>query len=195
MLRAVLLHNTASMSSRLIFAFALSLALHGGLLLPDALQRLTVAPPPAVLQATLRLPPKPEAEPPLAEPLLKNTLDREEKPPVVKPPSPPRPPEKPAVKARPSVKSETKRVVRIAQRKLSEYVFYPEAARQRGIEGTVGLLIILAADGAVEDVRIVASSGYPILDNAAAKGAWAIQKLPGATARELPLDYTFRLIP
>jgi len=195
MLRAVLLHNTAFMSSRLIFAFALSLALHGGLLLPDAPQRLTAAPPPAELQAILRLPPKPEAKAPIAEPLLKNTLDREETSKAVKAPSPPRPPEKPAAKTRPSVKSETKREVRIAQRKLSEYVFYPEAARQRGIEGTVGLLIILAANGAVEDVRIVASSGYPILDNAAAKGAWAIQRLPGRTTRELPLGYTFRLIP
>jgi len=79
------------------------------------------------------------------------------------------------------------------QRKLSEYVFYPEAARARGIEGTVYLFLVLSEDGIVEDVRIVTSSGYPVLDNAAAKGAWAAQKLPGSKTGEYP--YIFRLIP
>ena len=182
-----MLHNSALMSRRLIIALALSLALHGGLLLPDALKRLTAAPPPAALQATLRLPPRPE--PAAAEPLLKNTLDGEETPAVAKKLIVPPVPEKPNAKVRPDIKRE----VQIAQKKLSQYVFYPESARVRGIEGTVYLLLVLSADGTVEDVQIAASSGYPILDNAAAKGAWAVQRLPGVKTGEIP--YTFKLVP
>ena len=70
------------MTLRLIPALALSLALHIGILLPDFVNRLALAPPPPTLVATLRLPPKPDVEP---EPLLKNTIDAEETPQVVKP--------------------------------------------------------------------------------------------------------------
>ncbi len=176
------------MPLRLILALALSLALHGGLLLRDILKRPSVAPPPPALQASLRLPPKPEAVP--FDPLLKNTLDVEESPKTVK--ELPLPPvqKKQLSKPQPSVK----RDAQVAQKKLSEYVFYPAEANLRGIEGTVGLLIILSADGSVEDVRIFATSGYPILDNAAAKGVWAMQKLPGTKTREIPVSYTFRLV-
>ena len=59
--------------SRLVAAFALSLALHGGLLLADFLKRPPAPPPRPALQAMLRLPPKVELPP--AESLLKNTLD------------------------------------------------------------------------------------------------------------------------
>lgn len=182
-----MLHNSALMSRRLILALALSLALHGGLLLPDALKRLTAAPSPPALQAILRLPPRPE--PPAAEPLLKNTLDAEEKPAVAKTLIVPPAPGKPAAKIRP----DTKREVEVAQKKLSQYVFYPESARARGIEARFYLLLVLSADGTVEDVQIAVSSGYPILDNAAAKGAWAVQRLPGVKTGEFP--YTFKLVP
>ena len=108
MLRRVLLHNSKSMSLRLITAFALSLVLHGGLLLPDILKRLSVAPPRPALQATLRLPPKRE-EPP-AEPLLKDSIATEDTPEVAKTPPPaPAPPTKNAL---------VKREVQEAQKKI-----------------------------------------------------------------------------
>ena len=188
MLRHVLLHNTALMPPRLTFALALSLALHGGLLLPDILKRPSVAPPPPALQAVLRLPPEPEAI--AFDPLLKNTLDDEESPKAVKE-MPPRPPPNIQVTKPPSsIKRDTQKV----QKKLSEYVWYPAEASSRGIEGTVGLLITFSADGSVEDVQIYSSSGYPILDKAAEKGVWAMLKLPGVKTRELPVSYTFRLV-
>ena len=182
MLRQVLLHNTALMPLRLILAFALSLALHGGLLLPDILKRLPVAPPPPALQALLRLPPKPEAVP--AEPLLKNTLDNEEAPRVAKVP--------------PAVQQEKpgnmlRRDVQVAQKKLSKTQFYPPQAVEQGIEGDVRLILKLSADGTVDDVSIAASSGHPILDNAAIKAAYAMGKLTGVTSRELILPVIFRL--
>ena len=181
MLRQVLLHNTALMLPRLIPALALSLALHGALILPDILKRLAVAPPRPALQASLRLPPRPEA---LPEPLLKNTLDPEDKAPEIKKPPPPVPP-------LPS-KAIAKREVQAAQWKLSKYIFYPETARQQGLEGTVQLFVELSVDGSVEDVRVITSSGHAVLDNAAIKGFYAVGKLPGKSNMWY---YTFRLVP
>jgi len=182
MLRHVLLHNTTLMPPRLILALALSLALHGVLLLPDILKRLTVAPLRPALQASIRLPPRPEMPP---EPLLKNTLDAENEAPEVKKLPPPVPP--------PSSKTLAKREVKAAQRKLSEHLYYPPEAVTRGIEGEVRLILKLSADGTVEDVNIAASSGHAILDNAAIKAAYAMGKLTGATSRELILPVFFRL--
>ena len=183
MLRRVLLHNSKLMSLRLITAFALSLVLHGGLLLPDILKRLSVAPPRPALQATLRLPPKRE-EPP-AEPLLKDTIATEDTPEVAKTPPPaPAPPTKNAL---------VKREVQEAQRKMSQYVYYPPEAVTHGIEGEVRLILKFATDGSVEDVVLAASSGHPILDNAAIKAAYAMGKLTGVTSRELILPVSFRL--
>lgn len=184
MLRCVLLHNTALMSPRLIFALALSLALHGGLVVPDLVKRLVVAPPRPALQAVLRLPPIPEAA--SAEPLLKNTIDPEEAPPAVKSPPPPAAPQ-----AKP--KAVAKREVQVAQRKLSQHLFYPPEAVARGIEGEVRLIVKLSAEGAVESVSVAASSGHPLLDNAAIKAAYAMGRLTGATSRELILPVIFRL--
>jgi protein TonB len=172
------------MSPRLLLALALSLALHGSLVLPDLLKRLSVAPPPPALQAVLRLPPKPEVAP--VEPLLKNTLDAEEAKPALKP-APPTPP------PRVAPKTVARREVRAAQRKLSEHLFYPPEAIARGIEGEVRLILTLSADGAVENVSIAASSGYPVLDNAAIKAAYAMGALTGASSRELILPVIFRL--
>lgn len=184
MFRRVLLHNTLLMPLRLTLALALSLALHAGVLFPDFLKRLAVAPSRPALQASLRLPPKLEMPP--DEPLLKNTIDTDETPPAIK--SPPK-----LLQSSTNKKTSKTPQILAVQRKLSEYVFYPEAARSRGIEGTVGLFLVLSEDGTIEDVRITTSSGYPILDNAAAKGAWAAQRLPSSKTGEYP--YVFRLIP
>ena len=183
MLRQVLLHNTALMSPRLILALALSLALHGGVLLPDILKRLPVAPPPPALQALLRLPLKPDAQP--VEPLLKNTLDNEDAPQIARltPPS--------VQQAKPG--NTLRRDVQVAQKKLSKTQFYPPQAVEQGIEGDVRLILKLSPDGSVDDVGIAASSGHPILDNAAVKAAYAMGKLTGVTSRELILPVIFRL--
>ena len=170
------------MPSRLIFALVLSLALHGSLIIPDALQRLSAAPPRPALQAVLRLPPRPDTPP--AEPLLKNTLDTDEAP---------RPSKKPSAEPQTSPKTIIKREVQKAQKKLSQHLFYPPEAIARGIEGEVRLIILLGDDGRVADVNVAASSGHPILDNAAIKAAYAMGSLPGAISRELLLPVVFRL--
>ena len=188
----ILLHNTALMSPRLILAFSLSLALHISVLLPDALKRLAVAPPRPVLQASLRLPPIPVPEVPPEEPLLKNTFEAQEttEPPALPVPPPPPPQVTPP---KPQPKAVAKREIQAAQRKLSQHLFYPTEAVERGIEGEVRLILKLNADGGVDEVDIAASSGHAILDNAAIKAAYAMGKLTGATSRELILPVIFQL--
>jgi protein TonB len=163
----------------------LSLVLHGGLLCAGA-YRVSPAPPPA-LQALLRLPPDPAEvpDPPkLAETLLKNTIEEklpEEPAPDVSPPE---------ERGGTPIPAPDQRRVEAVRKELSEYVFYPEQARRLGLEGTVTLFVEVSGDGRVEDVRIVASSGHPILDNAAVKGFYALGRLPGASDY---WEYSFRL--
>ena len=111
----------ALMPPRLILALALSLALHGGLLLPDILKRLPVAPPRPALQALLRPLPEPPVDTPSFEPLIKNTLD-ENTPNVQESPILP-PAGKPKVS---KVNQVSKRELRAVEKKLSKYIFYPE---------------------------------------------------------------------
>ena len=187
------------MPLRLLLAFALSLALHGGLLIPGLIKRPSAAPPRPALQALLRVPQTPT---PPAETLLKNTIDDEEKAspePKQQPLPPPSPPSQPPEKAKakpvktPMPKVSPKQEIEAAQRKLAETQFYPPAAIDRGIEGEVRLIIKLTADGSVADVSLAASSGHPILDNAAIKAAYAMGRLTGATSREIILPVVFRL--
>lgn len=47
---------------------------------------------------------------------------------------------------------------------------YPEQASSQKHEGTVTLRLLVGSDGKVKDARLVKSSGYPALDEAAAVG-------------------------
>jgi protein TonB len=186
-LHRFLVHNTTFMPPRLILAFALSLALHGSLLLPGLLKRLPVAPPRPALQAILRLPPVPQPAPLPTEPLLKDTIAAET-------PEETTPLEKPApTPAKPSNKDTLKRDVQIARKKLSKTQFYPPEAIAQNIEGDVRLIIKIADDGKIDNVSIASSSGHAILDNAAIKTAYAMGALPGVSSRELILPVIFRL--
>ena len=175
------------MPSRLIIALALSLALHGALFLPDPRKRPTVASPRPALEAMLRLPPEPEVAP--SDPLLKNTLDAEEKPAAqvasVEP--------APIKPTQPTTRKAVQRETRLAQRKLNEHLFYPPEAIAQGIEGEVRLILRLGANGEVEDISVAASSGHAILDKAAIKAAYAMGRLTGVTSHELILPVIFRL--
>ena len=173
------------MSYPLTIAFALSLAMHAALLVPGMMKRPATPSPEPALQAVLRPPPSLEtlAAP---EPLLKNTLEAENAAKVSMPPAPAQ-----RAPARATPTTVTKREIEAAKKKLSKYIFYPEAALRLELEGTVRLFILLAADGHVEDVRLVASSGHTLLDNAAIKGFYAIGKLPGKSGE---WSYTFQLL-
>lgn len=44
---------------------------------------------------------------------------------------------------------------------------YPEEARQQGIYGSLRVLVIIKSDGTLERMRVLESSGHPVLDKAA----------------------------
>jgi protein TonB len=47
--------------------------------------------------------------------------------------------------------------------------YYPEASIRYGIYGNLRMLVIIRSDGSLEDVKILSSSGYAVLDEAAIK--------------------------
>lgn len=47
--------------------------------------------------------------------------------------------------------------------------YYPEASVRYGIYGDVRLLVVILQDGSLEDVKVLSSSGYAVLDEAAIK--------------------------
>ncbi len=54
---------------------------------------------------------------------------------------------------------------------------YPLAARRRGYQGTVSLMVLVTAEGRVANVWVYESSGYQLLDNAALSAVknWAFE--------------------
>jgi protein TonB len=47
--------------------------------------------------------------------------------------------------------------------------YYPEASLRYGIYGSLRLLVVIRYDGTLEDIRVLSSSGYTVLDDAAVK--------------------------
>lgn len=47
--------------------------------------------------------------------------------------------------------------------------YYPEASVRYGLYGSLRLLAVIRADGSLEDIRVLSSSGYAVLDEAAVK--------------------------
>lgn len=45
--------------------------------------------------------------------------------------------------------------------------YYPEASLRYGMYGSLRLLVVIRSDGSLEDVKLLASSGYAVLDEAA----------------------------
>ncbi len=77
--------------------------------------------------------------------------------------------------------------------------FYPLLARREGWQGVVRLLLHIEPDGRISDTRIVRTSGYPVLDEAAVRSVRDIAKVraddaPSRTAFfDLNLTVVYRL--
>ena len=78
------------------------------------------------------------------------------------------------------------------QQRLAAHVFYPPEAVEQGLEGEVRLLLRLDAKGRLLEARVVGSSGYLLLDEAAISAAYATGTFPGGGA-EMILPVDFRL--
>lgn len=80
-------------------------------------------------------------------------------------PAPPAPPSPAASRDRPVASGATREPSKIGRR--CRPPAYPEEARARGLEGCVLLLVAIDAEGRVNSVRVLESSGHALLDDAA----------------------------
>jgi protein TonB len=81
-------------------------------------------------------------------------------------------------------------LLRNIRRQIEQNKIYPDAARRQGIQGTVELRFRIAADGSVEDVEILRSSGYDILDEASRQTLRRAAPYPAVRGWiRLPLSY------
>lgn len=101
------------------------------------------APPPIQTQATI---------PPPSPPAI-----------TIPPPAPPAPPPAPSQARGASTKNERSWAARIQDN-------YPARALREEIEGTVGVRVTVTPNGRVSNCQVTASSGSPILDQAACQG-------------------------
>jgi protein TonB len=178
-------------SRRLLLALSASLLLHAASIAMLEWFGLASRQPkpalPAFLHATLLMrPAPPQALPPPAEPLLKNT------PPTAEPESAPTVPSADLSARKPSPAPRAATEVS-AQRTLSKHVYYPPEAVAQGLQGEVRLLVALDRGGNIVQARVIVSSGHAVLDQAALRAAYAIGRLPRAGALDLVLPVIFKL--
>ena len=69
---------------------------------------------------------------------------------------------------------------------------YPQELIEDDVEGSVTVEILVAADGSVESVRLVTSSGYSAMDRAAIAAGYRFQFNPGDNGRSGVWKKTFR---
>ena len=71
---------------------------------------------------------------------------------------------------------------------------YPESSRLKSEEGSVLVLIIVDSKGALFEAKILKSSGFPLLDQAALQAVSALPKAdPSSPKTEHQVQFTFRL--
>jgi len=102
------------------------------------------------------------------------------------------PPEERAVDAIPLGPSPAERLDEI-RRRVQAAVVYPERARELGLEGTTRIQFEIGADGLASAVATVESSGHPLLDRAAERGAVDAGRLPPLYGRiRIPVKFVLR---
>jgi len=89
--------------------------------------------------------------------------------------------------------------VRKLRARLERVRVYPTEARDRGWSGTTSVRFVIARDGSVEKLELVAGSGRRVLDEAALDTVRRASPFPsfppelGSTALDLTLPIAFRL--
>lgn len=135
--------------------------------------------------------PKPRPEPKaVAEP--SHEPEAEVAPPTpVAPPAPSAPVEAPARTA-PKVSTEHAENTHFTQGHVGGYTTaYPAIARQRGWEGVATVRIHVSADGDIEDVSLVNSSGHEVLDEYAVEAVKGARHIKPCHRGDKPVDCTF----
>jgi len=80
------------------------------------------------------------------------------------------------------------KIIMAVRNHLESYKFYPSSARRRGIEGHVDVGFKLIPHGVADQVSLLHSSGYTVLDHAALEAVYRAQPFPIGNGK-----YRFRL--
>ncbi|MEN8261766.1 MAG: energy transducer TonB, partial [Pseudomonadota bacterium] len=93
---------------------------------------------------------------------------------------------------------EEKGVITEAQASKTISPVYPRISRRRGEEGVVVISVQILANGKVDSIKIIKSSGYQRLDKAAQNAAWATLFTPAKRLGQnvdssTELSFAFRL--
>jgi protein TonB len=72
------------------------------------------------------------------------------------------------------------RIAHTVRLAIANNFYYPAMARRRGQQGYVRLAMRIEADGYLSNMRVVQSSGYGLLDNAAIKTLQRVDRVPEA---------------
>lgn len=138
-----------------------------------------------------------------ASELTTTEIEPLDSPPALEPeaatqPVPHPPAESPAVSPAPTFRPADRpstlrgRALASATAALSRQLFYPREAVERGLEGRVILLLRVDAAGRVQATEVAASSGHPLLDEAARQAAAQLAGL-GGQGHQVLLPVDFRL--
>ena len=154
----------------------------------------SVAEPPPPKPRPVEQPPPPERplQPLPPDPTaMRFVQPKEERPTMETPP--------PAAAPSPAVAPRQARIDAPPHPKKTIRPEYPKGARQRGEQGNVLLEIRVNAEGTVDEVKVVGSSGFAELDEAAVKAAKAARFTPAksggkpvASLARLPLAFKLR---
>lgn len=136
------------------------------------------AAPPAVVET-----PPPAVKPPVKPPSAT-------RPPVAAPPRPANP--RPAMLSPPAEPASTATPPRSDPDRPNRKPPYPPSSKRLGEEGTVVLLLHVAASGEVDEARVDESSGFTKLDEAAARQATRSWHFVPATRAGVPVAAWFR---
>lgn len=71
---------------------------------------------------------------------------------------------------------DTRQVVAVLQKELSNHFYYPKSAQRKNWQGIVILSFTILPNGKIEKIRINQSSGYDVLDSAAMNALAEINK-------------------
>ena len=73
--------------------------------------------------------------------------------------------------------------------------FYPSASKRAGEEGSVDVVVHVTADGRVDDVKVLKSSGFPRLDEGALTYAKTWRLLPGThDGKPVAMNWQARIV-
>ncbi|MBN1647715.1 MAG: energy transducer TonB [Spirochaetales bacterium] len=96
----------------------------------------------------------------------------------------------PAAGADAAALAEYNRILSIVRAGIQDGMVYPLLARRKGMEGEVGLSFVLDEAGRIGQVKVLASSGYAVLDRAALKLMKSISPLDAFPEQKMSLSVT-----